>query len=89
MSNKFDSTEDKRVLNNPENTDYTGPDDVNLSYRALSDQDKNLMKSFKVDCQKLINRMRDELGTHPELDLAIRHIIDGSANITRYITRFK
>jgi hypothetical protein len=89
MAETFDSTDDKRVQNNPELDGYTGPDDVALSYRKLEPEDVDLMKSFKMDCQKLINRTRSELGSHPELDIAIRNLIDASSNITRYITRFK
>lgn len=86
----FDSTDDKRVQNNPAKDDYSGPDDVALSYRALSEDDKTEMREFKIDCQTLINKLRTKYPDgHPELEYAIRHIIDASANITRYITRFK
>jgi hypothetical protein len=88
MAEKFKSTDDQRVTNSPiwplEN--YTGPDDVALSYHALSDEEKDNMIHVKMAAQHLINTLR-ALGSHRDIDLAIEHAQDASMRGVRYITQ--
>lgn len=60
MVKPFDSTNDKRVDNNPTlPEEYTGPDDVSLRYRPLSDKEKSDMGRIKLLSQQLINEIRN------------------------------
>lgn len=85
---KFNSTDVRRVSNNPEEelNSYTGPDDVALRYNALSDDEKTNMLRVKLATQYLINELR-ALGSHRDIDLAIEHAQDASMRGVRFITQ--
>jgi hypothetical protein len=89
--NSFGSTNDKRVNNNPVNIDnYTGPDDVALRYKTLSDKDKENMLRVKMAAQNLINilcSLNTHIDTPRDIQLAIEHAQDASMRGTRFITQ--
>lgn len=82
----FNSADDKRVTNNPIlPEDYVGEDDVSLRYRSLSDAEKRKMGEIKLQTQLLINNIRG-LGSHPDIDEAIRNAQLASMWAIKYIT---
>jgi hypothetical protein len=88
MAEKFESTDDKRIENNPviDLENYTGDDDVALRYKTLSDSEKDNMLAVKVAAQNLINTLRT-LGNGRDIDLAIEHAQDASMRGVRFITQ--
>ena len=88
MAEKFESTDDKRVDNNPLGPldQYTGDDDVALRYKILMDEEKENMLQVKMAAQHLINTLR-ALGSHPDITLAIRNTQLASMWGTRFITQ--
>lgn len=88
MTDKFDSTDVKRVSNNPQEelNNYDGPDDVALRYHMLSEPEKTNMLRVKLAAQYLINELR-ALGDHRDIHLGIAHAQDASMRGVRYVTQ--
>lgn len=74
----FASGDDQRVKNNPDSLEnYSGPDDVSMRYRPLTDTEKSDMGEIKMMTQMLINKIRSVVASSTdERGYAINSILD-------------
>jgi hypothetical protein len=83
---KFDSTDDKRVSNNPPQSPRALGDPMRIQYRQLSDDEKALMGQLKLEFEALYIKV-SEMGSSRELSLAKTHLEDGCMWAIKHITR--
>lgn len=87
MVDSFDSTDDKRVGNNPVGAKTYPIDDVRMQYRPLTDTEKDELQDIKETGQEFINKIR-ALGDVSNEDIkdAIRRAQESVMFAVRYIT---
>ena len=86
MSDKFDSTSDQRVDNNPPQRSALPGDPMRLQYRALTDAEKQTMGEIKLAFEDLWRRV-DALGASREISIAKTHLEDGCMWAVKHLTR--
>jgi hypothetical protein len=66
---KFDSTDDRRIDNNPDQKPLSEFDPMSIRYRTLTQDEKNIMASMKIDYEKLFLNL-EALGNSKALYIA-------------------
>ncbi len=86
MKDKFKSTNDKRLENNPPQRAAVPDDPMRLQYRELSEDEKFAMGEIKIISEALW-RAFDKLGASRELSLAKTHAEEACMWGVKHITR--
>lgn len=82
----IDSTDDKRVSNNPPQRAAIPGDPMRLQYRLLSETEKQSMGAIKLAFEDLWRRV-DALGASRETSLAKTHLEDACMWAVKHLTR--
>lgn len=82
----IDSTDDKRIDNNPPQRPVLPGDPMRVQYRLLSDDEKRLMGELKLAFEDLWSKV-DALGASRETSIAKTHIEDACMWAVKHLTR--
>lgn len=82
----INSTDDKRVENNPPQRPVLPGDPMRVQYRLLSDDEKRLMGELKLAFEDLWSKV-DALGASRETSLAKTHLEDACMWAIKHLTR--
>jgi hypothetical protein len=82
----MDSTNDRRIENNPPQESKTYGDPMRLQYRILSDAEKAAMGSLKLEFEALYLRLA-VMGTSREMSIAKTYLEESCMWAVKHITR--
>lgn len=90
MIEKFTSTSDERLVNNPEQQSNCPGDPMRLQYRKLSDEEKEAMGVLKREYEFLFVRLlgiSEQDGKSRELSIAMTKLEESCMWAVKHITR--